>query len=188
MMSMNRYKIIQFHSLLAGFLLPIALVVVIGGALYTMDVKGKVAKTEIDWPLAKPFKADLDWLTVQATQALAQKGLQLPDDEPTLKKKKNGKYVARWNTLSYSVTISGRKHDHAALVTVHQRNLLTQLMRIHRAEAGTAFELVTTTLALGLMFILISGIYLAWAIPKLRKPLSISIVTGVVSMVVALLI
>ncbi len=182
---MNRYKFIQFHALLAGFLLPIFLVMLIGGALYTLNTKGKVEKTEFDWPLAEPFVADLDWLTVQVTQALAEQGLQLPDDEPTLKKKK-GEYVARWNTLSYAVTISGRKRDHTALVTVRHRNLLAQVMRIHRAEAGTAFKVLTTTLALGLLFILLSGVYLAWAMPKLRKPLLISVVTGVASIAVLL--
>ena len=83
----SRYRIMQMHMLLAGFLLPIAIIYFISGALYTLDIKGHIEKQKITLHLEKPFTPDLERLTELTKAALLQRDLPLPDGEPVLRKR-----------------------------------------------------------------------------------------------------
>ncbi len=49
----KRSKIIRWHMLLAIFLLPLALIYFISGALYTLDIKGSIQKETFSLQLEK---------------------------------------------------------------------------------------------------------------------------------------
>ena len=177
-MSLNRLVLMKLHLMLAGFFIPLAMIFFIGGVLYTLDIKGEVDKTEIALILEEPFEPNLAVLTEIAQRELIARGFLLPEAEPSLKKKKKGEYTLRWNELGYSVTLKGKLKKYEASLIVRKRSVLTQVMRIHRAEAGVAFKSLSVIFVLGLVLIFASGIYMALAIPKFRQPFFISLLAG----------
>ncbi len=163
--------------LLAGFLLPMAIIYFVSGALYTLDVKGHIEKQEIALQLEQPFVPDLEKLTAVVEQALLARQLPLLDGEAVLRKKRSA-YELRWDGLSRVVTLVPGRDARTATLTIKERSLLTQIMRIHRAEAGIAFEVLAVTLAAGLVVIFSTGVLMAHNIPKLRRPVQLAVVAG----------
>lgn len=183
----SRYQIMRAHMLLAGFLLPIAIIYFVSGALYTLDIKGHVEKQTIRLRLKQPFTPDLDRLTRLTKKTLLERKLPQPDGEPALRKKR-GVYELRWDDLAHVVTLVPGHDARTVTLTVRKRSLLTQIMRIHRAEAGTMFKILAVILALGLVVMFATGVQMAQAIPRLRRPVLLAIAGGLVTFLTLLLI
>lgn len=183
----SRLRIMQAHMLLAGFFLPIAIIYFVSGALYTLDIKGHVKKQEITLQLERLFTPDLERLTALTRQALVERELPLPGGEATLTKK-HGAYELRWDDLARVVTLAPGHDMHSALLTVRERSPLTQIMRIHRAEAGTTFKVLAVIMAAGLVIIFSTGVFMARTMPKLRRPILIAILSGLSTFLVLILV
>lgn len=183
----SRLRVMQAHMLLAGFFLPIAIIYFVSGALYTLDIKGHVKKQEITLQLSQPFTPDLERLTALTRQSLVERELPLPGGEATLRKK-HGAYELRWDDLANAVTMVSGRDIYSAILTVRERSPLTQIMRIHRAEAGTTFKVLAVIMAAGLVIIFSTGVFMARTMPKLRRPIVIAIVSGVGTFLALLLL
>jgi len=166
---LRRSQIIHVHMLLAALVLPILLMYFISGILYTFDIKGHIKKQKIDIVLVQPVRLQLDVLAAITEKSLIQHHLPIPEGDMTLKKKKSS-YLFRWGDLKYTVSVKTTKNPKVLKMTVRERNFLTQVMRIHRAEAGMVFKVIPSILLIGMLLVLLSGIYMALSIPKFRKP------------------
>lgn len=183
----SRYHVMRMHMLLGAFLLPLAILYFVSGALYTVDIKGHIEKQVFTIQLDNPFTPDLERLTGVVERALSDRKLPIPGGDPTLRKR-HGSYELRWDDLAQVVTLVPVREANAVALTVKERSLLTQIMRIHRGEAGTTFKVLGIILALGLIVLFATGVQMAHAIPKLRKPVLIAIASGVATFVVPLLV
>ena len=137
-------------------------------SLYTVDFKGSIDKQEQTITLSKPFRPDLDLLVQVAERVLFDEELSTPSTEPSIKKKKDTD-IMRWSELSHSITISGQLDEPKIIVIVRRRGLLTQMMRVHRAEAGSAFKVLSLILVAGLLLLFASGFYMVHSLPRFRK-------------------
>jgi len=183
----SRYRIMQAHMLLAAFLLPTAIIYFISGALYTLDIKGRVEKQVIELQLERPFAPNLDQLAALAKRELTARKLPLPGGEPALWKRR-GAYEFRWNDPALVVTLAAGRDTHSATMTVRERSPLTQIMRIHRAQAGPAFATLNIILVIGLIVIFASGVYMAQSIAKFRRPRLLASFFGLASFLALMLL
>lgn len=183
----NRYHLMLTHMLLGSFFLPLAIIYVLSGALYTVDVKGHVDKQTFTLALNEPFTPDIEQLTRVTAQALGERQLPVPSGEPVLRGK-NGSYQLRWGDLAHLVTVVPGDDRRSVKVTARKRSPLTQIMRIHRAEAGVMFKVLAVMLAAGLLVLFVTGGWMAYAIPKMRRPFILGTATGLVSVLLLLLI
>lgn len=183
----NRFQVMQAHTLLAGFLLPLALLYFVSGALYTLGIKGHIKKQSYTLQLQKPFEPNLEQLLKVTEQALHERRLPSPKGDPLLKRER-GNYVLEWSGLRYRVTLKQDKHDRKARLLFRERDFLTQMMRIHRAEAGGLFKFLAIVLVIGLMTILATGIYMVQSVPRLRRPFFIAGAAGMVAFAAFVLI
>lgn len=179
----KRSNIIRWHMLLASFLLPLALIYFISGALYTLDIKDSIQKETFSLELEKPFKPDIEILTLELTKALNEKKLFIPDANPTLKKQ-NSHYKLKWSDLKYSVTAVATKNSKILKVTHRQRSLLTQFMRIHRAEAGSMFKALSLILVIGLILLFTSGVYMALSVSQYKRSSIVAIFFGLLTFII----
>jgi hypothetical protein len=53
-------------------------------------------------------------------------------------------------------------------------------VQLHKAKGGIAFKVYATILAVGLLFLLISGFIMAWQLPRLRKITLTSTILGLI--------
>jgi len=174
----SRFKIMQWHMLLSSFVFPAVLLYVVSGALYTLNVKGSITKQTFTVMLEKPFEPNLELLTKVIEKTLVDKALVLPNGASYLKKSKDG-YKFHWGDLRYSVTAAAKKNTSLVEFTYRERSVLTQIMRIHRAEAGTAFKFISIMAVVGLLLVFVSGLYMAYTVPKFRDSSLIATGLGV---------
>ena len=177
-MTFNRITLIKFHLVLASFILPIFLLYLGSGLLYTFNIKGHIHKTEIPINLQQAINDDVQQVEQIVTIRLKQTEFSLPDNPPILKHK-DGHSEVRWNRISQSFTFRFIAGEKSAMLVIRQRDLLTQVMRIHRAESGTAFKLLSLSMALTLCLVLMSGIYMALSSGKLGKISLIAVGCGI---------
>lgn len=182
----KRSKIIRWHMLLASFLLPFSLIYFISGALYTLDIKGGIQKETFSLQLETPFKPDLEMLTFAVTKMLNQKKLFIPDVNPILKKQKS-QYKLIWSDLKYSITAVTTEQAEVLEITHRQRSFLTQLMRIHRGEAGSVFKSLSLILVTGLILLFASGVYMALTVSQYKKSSLIAMFVGLLTLILFLL-
>ena len=176
-MKIQRMLIMKFHAYLACFILPMATLYFVGGALYSSDIKGHIDKQAYNLPLANPFSPDLAQLSALAKAALEQRELVPPGGEPSIKEKK-GSYEYRWGDLKRMVVIKPTNDPLQVELIYRERSPLAQIMRVHRAEAGVLVRIFSITMAVALIVILASGVFLALGIPKLRRTALITLGAG----------
>jgi len=163
---------------LAAFFLPILLLYLTGGLLYTWDIKGHINKQEMMLQLDAPFTPNLALLVAKVESELKAKNMSLPNGEPSLKKKKNGRYELRWGDIKHLVTLKAKQGDLQAALVTRERDVLSQMMRIHRAESGLLFKVLATAFVLGLLLVLLSGVYMAVTVPKYKQTALFSLAVG----------
>jgi hypothetical protein len=169
--------VIKIHAILACFFIPAATLYFVSGALYTLDIEGKIDKQLYRLELDSPFSPDLDRLSGLASAALEQRKLRQPTGDPAVSKKK-GAYEYHWGDLKTLVVIKPTDNPLQIELIYRQRNPLAQVMRVHRAEAGTLVKAFSISMATALLLILSSGVFLAMGMPKLRKTALLTLAAG----------
>lgn len=168
---------IKIHAILACFFLPMALLYFISGALYSFDIKGVVNKQVYTLALDRPFAPDLAQLSDTVTSALEQRDLVLPTGNPAIARKKDS-YEYRWGDLRRLVVLRPTANPLQVELVYRQRSPLTQLMRVHRAEAGSLLRIFSLSMVVSLIIILGSGVFLALGMPKLRRTALLTLGAG----------
>jgi len=176
-MKIQRMLVIKIHALLACFFIPMATLYFISGALYTFDIKGHIDKKIYMLALERPFAPDLGQLSEVARAALEQRELVSPRGDSSIAKKK-GSYEYRWGDLKHLVVIHPTDDPFKAELVYRQRNALAQVMRVHRAEADSWVKIFSLSMAVSLITILASGVYLAVGLPKLRRSALFALAAG----------
>ena len=173
--------IIKVHAILACFFMPLTLLYFVSGGLYALDIKGSVEKQVYTVTLDRPFAPDLAQLSESITSALEQRSLALPSGSPAIRKKKNS-YEYLWGDLQRQVMVQPTANPLQVEMVYRQRSPLTQLMRVHRAEAGSLIKALSLSMVVSLLFILGSGVFLAVGMPKLRRTALFALGAGFVAM------
>jgi hypothetical protein len=176
-MKIPRMLVIKVHAILACFFMPIALLYFISGALYSFDIKGDVDKQVYTVGLDRPFTPDLAQLSESVKNALDQQKLLLPTGDPTITKK-NGSYEYRWGDLKRQVVVKPTDNLLQVELLYRQRSPLTQLMRVHRAEAGSLIRAFSLSMVVSLILIMGTGVFLAVGMPKLRRTALLALGAG----------
>jgi len=176
-MKIQRMLVVKLHAFLACFFIPMAALYFISGALYSSGIKGHIDKQVYNLVLASPFTPNLAQLSVLARTALDQRDLSPPTGDSVIKEKK-GSYEYRWGDLKRLVVIQPTKNPLQLELIYRQRSPLTQVMRVHRAEAGLRIRVLSISMAVALITILASGVFLAIGIPKLRRTALLALGAG----------
>ena len=176
-MKIQRMLVIKIHAVLACFFLPMAALYFISGGLYASGVQGDVDKQVYTLELASPFAPDLAQLSEVARAALQQRGLEPPGGDPAIKEKK-GSYEYKWGDLRRQVVMEPTANPLQVELTYRQRSPLAQIMRVHKAEAGLPVKILSISMAIALLAILVSGVFLAYGLPKLRRTALLALGAG----------
>ncbi len=177
MAPLNRYQLMRAHMWLAAFFLPVTLLFLISGLLYTLNVEGRTSKQSEVIELSSAYSADLVRLKSLVLAELGARSIDVPHGEPELKSKKGNQYLY-WSDLDQSVTLRPGDTPTQVELVLRERNWLAQLMRIHRGEAGEALRWLTVGLPIALLLIYLSGIFLALGAPALRRGVLIALGSG----------
>lgn len=184
---MKRIQLMKIHALLAAFILPIAIMFLITGPLYTWGVKGSYSNEEYDVQLQEPLRADVVTLHSLAASELNRLGISEP--EGSFKLKTYGEhFLLEWTGSSKDIILEPSANRQIAKLTVKHTSWYRNLVQLHKAKGGNAFKVYVVLFATSLLLLLISGFMLALQVPALKKATITSTAIGIVSFLIFVLV
>jgi len=177
MIQFNRVFLVKLHMLLAAFILPVALMFFITGALYTWGEKGNYETTIAKIQLKQPMQSDLVWLTGIVSNELAQRNIEIPSGSAKVKKAGNSFYF-EWTGAKLDVSLEPTRKPFVARLKIKKTSWHRLFVQLHKAKGGVAFKVYAAFLAMCLIILFITGVIMAWKIKKYRPLLMSSAVAG----------
>lgn len=167
-----RKNIVLIHLFLAALTAPALALVAVSGGLYLLGVKGQVANSEI--PL--PADADLDF-----TSASIDAEIKVLLDQLSLQHRyqylQNRGNILRTRPTSRTYLEFTKKNGE---LTLAQKDPDWQkaMIELHKGHGPIAFKIYQKFVAISLLFIVFSGLWLGLSSPALRTKTLSTAVTG----------
>lgn len=177
---MTHAKLIRWHMLTAAFLFPAILLFLATGALYTWGVKGDYASNEYAVALTAPLTKDKAALQNVATAELARREIAPPTGEASIKSIGNA-FQLEWTGTRRDVLLDTTDDAMVAKLTVKDTGWHRWLVQMHKAKGGAAFKIYAVILALGLLFLVVSGLLMAWRVRAMKRPAILASAAGLVA-------
>lgn len=172
---MSRALLVTIHMYLSSFFAPAVLLVAISGGLYLVGIKGEV----IEEPIYSMSEVTID--TESAT--LKSDVLALLGDAGVtgysfeyVKVKGDILYTRPTSTGHYMIRL-----DSSGATVIHaQPSLQKRMIELHMGHGPTAFKTFQKFFAAGLLFIILSGLWLGISSAKLRTSTVLTLGAGAV--------
>lgn len=162
----SRYRLlwIKLHTYFSCFFLPIAILYIATGVLYLFDIEGGVDE-QFEYTVSLPKglpnneQETLDTISpfVQPTEVSLPADFYLEDE-----------WIG-WYGYKRQVYLEPSQDKQSAILHVKEHDLWHQFLLIHKGHAGPLFWFSAIMLGASLLFSLISGLVVAFAVPKFRK-------------------
>ena len=179
----NRMILMKAHALLAAFILPVAVMFIVTGALYTWGVKGSYTNETYEIELSTPVQPDLNALTSLARLQLENLDTSYPEGQPKLKVY-GSHFLLEWTGSSKDVILEPTGSELIAKLTVKHTSWYRSFVQLHKAKGGIVFKVYAALLAISIGALLISGFIMAWQTPKLKRFTLITSIVGLFSFII----
>ncbi|NND82925.1 MAG: hypothetical protein HKN50_10900 [Gammaproteobacteria bacterium] len=167
-----RKTIVLIHLFLAAFVAPALLLVGISGGLYLLGVKGELQSSEIVLPAdavldfeSPELEADVRALLARVDSAAEFEYLRLRpglvQTRPTSRE-----------YLEFALT------DDGLALTRQVPDLQKSMIELHKGHGPLAFKTYQKAVAISLLFIVVSGVWLGITSPGLRRKTLLTSVIG----------
>lgn len=169
---MNRKTLITIHMYLAAFFAPAVLLVAISGGLYLAGINGTVEQ-EIIYRSDTALDTQSTSLQADVVALLASAGVR----------EYNFEYIKVKGTTLYTRPTSANHYVINAgaqgLEVIYARpSLQSRLIELHKGHGPSAFKTFQTVFAVGLVFIILSGLWLGVSASRLRRSTLLTVSAG----------
>lgn len=161
---MNRSLLITIHLYLASFFSAAVILVALSGGLYLLGVKGSKEETTVaTLPLAAhALPANADKETVLGLLAAAG----ISDFDFEYVRQGGSQAVTRPTSRThYRLKTEGS----TLVVTRIEPDLQSRMIELHKGHGPTAFKTFQKVFAAGLLFVILSGLWLGLSSDRLRR-------------------
>jgi hypothetical protein len=173
--------------LLAAFVLPVAIMFLVTGGLYTWGQKGSYVTETVELPLAQPIAGDEALLTGLVTQLLSDRGLQPPSGGAKIKKAGTS-FLFEWTGADIDIELEPTADPFVAKLKIKDTTWYRHLVQLHKAKGGILFKYLAAFFAVSLLVILISGTLMAMQLPKYRGQALLAMAGGFAVLITAILL
>ena len=170
---MTRTLLIKLHLYLSAFFSAAIILVAVSGGLYLIGIKGSIEQTTLGTVSSgQQLLQDPSEVAVQA----ALTSLGVADFEFEYVKQKGSQLITRPTTRPfYTLDISGEE----ALVEYNEPSLQKRMIELHMGHGPTAYKTYQQVFAAGMLFIILSGLWLGLSSARLRLSTAVISSTGV---------
>ncbi|RLQ22894.1 hypothetical protein DWB85_05465 [Seongchinamella sediminis] len=161
---MDRKLLIKIHMYLAAFFVPAVLLVAISGGLYLLGIKGEVNEQTIYSKAGASIDTDSSSLQADVDALLQEAGVESFSYE-YVKVSGNRLYTRPTSSDHYVVESTASGLD----IIQAEPSLQQRLIELHKGHGPGAFKTFQKVFALGLLFIMLSGLWLGLANARLRR-------------------
>lgn len=178
---MNRKLLITVHMYLAAFFAPAVLLVAISGGLYLVGVKGEVEQESIYHSSDVTIDQSSASLQTDVAALLATAGVSSYSFE-YVKVSGASLYTRPTSADHYIVKLESNGVE----VFLARPSLQRRMVELHKGHGPTAFKTFQKAFAIGLVFIILSGLWLGISAARLRRSTLLTATAG--TLVFALLL
>ena len=159
---MARALLIKLHLYCSAFFAAGIILVAVSGGLYLIGIKGTIEQTPVGTlATGQQLSEDPSGANVQA--ALASLGVS--DFEFEYVKQKGSQLITRPTTRPfYTLDISGDE----AMVQYNEPSLQKRMIELHMGHGPTAYKTYQKVFAAGMLFIILTGLWLGLSSARLR--------------------
>jgi len=175
--SKMRFNLIKVHTILGVFFLPLAMMFLISGALYTFDVKGELEKLTYKVERQTPIVMTLDVVRPIVEQELAKRGIALPKNSPKMKRKK-GRLQFRWSDMDHRIRFSLSADSNVGFLRISTPSLYHRFTQLHFANGSLLFKVIAAVMVAVLIVQFLMGIVVSLRSTKMRKLMLVSLFSG----------
>ena len=170
---MTRTLLIKLHLYLSAFFSAAIILVAVSGGLYLIGIKGSIEQTTLGTVSSgQQLLEDPSEVAVQA----ALTSLGVADFEFEYVKQKGSQLITRPTTRPfYTLSIDGNE----ALVEYNEPSLQKRMIELHMGHGPTAYKTYQQVFAAGMLFIILSGLWLGLSSARLRLSTAVISSTGV---------
>ena len=167
---MARALLIKLHLYCSAFFAAAIVLVAVSGGLYLIGIKGTIEQTPVG-TLATGQQLLLEPSEAKVQAALASLGVS--DFEFEYVKQKGSQLITRPTTRPfYTLDISGED----AVVRYNEPSLQKQMIELHMGHGPTAYKAYQQVFAAGMLFIILTGLWLGLSSARLR--FSTAVISG----------
>ena len=172
---MNRKLLITIHMYLAAFFAPAVLLVAISGGLYLTGFKGTVQQETIYRSSSATLDSKSSSLHTDVAALLAEAGVESYNFEYV---KVNGTtlYTRPTSADHYIIKIK----ENGVEVIQAQPSLQGRMIELHKGHGPSAFKTFQKAFAIGLVVIILSGLWLGISAARLRRSTLLTTAAGAV--------
>ena len=170
---MDRKLLITIHMYLSAFFAPAVLLVAISGGLYLIGIKGEVREESVYSSDTVSIDSSSSTLHEDVAKLLTTAGVQDFSFE-YVKVKGATLYTRPTSTEHYIIHLQS-----PGVELVHaQPSLQKRMIELHMGHGPTAFKTFQQAFALGLIFVIVSGVWLGLSAAHLRRSTLMTISAG----------
>ena len=167
---MARALLIKLHLYCSAFFAAAIVLVAVSGGLYLIGIKGTIEQTPVG-TLATGQQLLLDPSEAKVQAALVTLGVS--DFEFEYVKQKGSQLITRPTTRPfYTLDISGEE----AVVRYNEPSLQKRMIELHMGHGPTAYKAYQQVFAAGMLFIILTGLWLGLSSARLR--FSTAVISG----------
>lgn len=170
---MDRKLLITIHMYLSAFFAPAVLLVAFSGGLYLFGIKGAVEQETIYSSHDLSIDSSSASLKTDVAAALVTAGVDSYTFE-YVKVKGTTLYTRPTSTDHYIINLNPDGLE----IIFAQPSLQSRLVELHKGHGPTAFKTFQKAFAVGLIFIVLSGLWLGISAAKLRRSTSLTLAAG----------
>lgn len=172
---MDRKLLITIHMYLSAFFAPAVLLVAISGGLYLIGVKGNVEQETIYSSSSDTIDNKSASLDTDVATLLAKAGVESYNFEYV---KVSGQNLYTRPTSSDHYII---KSTNGGLEVIHAiPDLQSRMIELHKGHGPSLFKTFQKVFAVGLIFIILSGLWLGISAARLRRSTLLTASAGAV--------
>ncbi len=179
--TMNRKLLVSIHMYLSAFFAPAVLLVAISGGLYLVGIKGEVKQDVIYRSDDSTIDVNSSSLKADVNALLATAGVNAYSFE-YVKVKGGSLYTRPTSSDHYIVNLASDGLE----VVYAQPNLQSRMIELHKGHGPTAFKTFQKAFAVGLVFIILSGLWLGLSATKLRRATTLTVAAGALTFILLL--
>lgn len=164
----TRFLLIRLHAALAAFFLPMGLLFLITGALYTLEIKGSYRDSIINLPLAEPLRPEISMLARLAEDALRDERIGLPTGGARIKRA-GPFFELEWTGSNRDVLLQPTDDPLTARLVIKDTTTYRRFVQLHKAKGGWGFRIFAVIWAGGLLLLFMTGFILSWSQAPVRR-------------------